>query len=84
MGLIRITTKAAILYDRDSRQQCRQCARHSRLGRPALSTNQYPADAGVNSIQDQGTSHALLTDDSSKWVDSWHEYSGGDYNLFFK
>jgi hypothetical protein len=80
--LIRVAAETAILHDFDVWQQGRQRARHSRFGGPTLATDQHPTDAGINSVQDQGATHALLTDNSSKGINSWHKYSGGHYNVF--
>ncbi len=74
IGTTWIAAKTAVGYDFDLRQQRSQRPRRRGFGCATLTTDQYAADAGINSIQNQRTFHALLTNNSGKRVNgsSWH------------
>src|SRR5574338_1282211 len=74
-GALRIAAEAAVLDDLDVWQQGRQRACRRGFGGAALAADQHAANARIHSIKDQGALHALLADDSSKWVNGWHLFS---------
>src|SRR3990172_7999496 len=64
---VRIAAEAAIINDFHAGKQGRQCPRCGGFCSAAFTADQDAADAGVNSVQDEGASHALLSYDCSKW-----------------
>ena len=70
--LVGVAAKAAIIDDFHFGEQGGQCTRRSGFCCAAFAADQHTADACVNGIQDERTSHALLSYNCSKWKNRWH------------
>jgi hypothetical protein len=68
----RVATEGAVGDRFDLGQERGQGAGGSGLGRAAFAPDEHSADLGVNSVEYQSASHALLSDDGGKWENRWH------------
>src|SRR6185436_4871297 len=82
VGFIWVTAKTAVIHNIDFGKQRSQSARRCGFGGTAFTADQYAADAGIYSIQNERTLHALLSYDGSKGKNGWHVLSTpkDDYN----
>src|SRR5690606_10338554 len=69
---IGIAPEAAIIDNFYTGKQRSQGTGGGRLGCPALAADQNPADARIDCVQYERSSHALLSDNSGKWENRWH------------